>query len=153
MSKNDHAPGLVRASAEDRLALQDIESRLALATDAGRWDDFLACFVQGAEVDYGSLGMGPVEEIAELIRESQGRYQGTMNLVGTHCSSVETNRAKAETYVVSHHFRLEAEVSWDDQAGTHYFDEFARTPEGWRIARRVAQLRWFRSDASSSGWI
>ena len=153
MSMKKHAPGLIDESAEDRLALQDIESRLALATDAGKWDDFMGCFVQGAEVDYGSLGAGPIEEITELIRESQGRYQGTMNVVGTHCSRVEADRAKAETYVVSHHFRLEAGVSWDDQAGTHYLDEFARTPEGWRITRRVAQLRWFRSDASSSGWI
>ena len=36
--------------------LHRIQSDLALATDAGRWDDFVARFVAEAPVDYGSLG-------------------------------------------------------------------------------------------------
>ena len=84
------------------------------------------------------------------IEASQSRYQGTMNLVGTHRSRIEGDRATAETYVVSHHFRVEDGRSWDDQAGTRYVDELVRTPEGWRITRRTARLLWFRSDASAS---
>lgn len=153
MPARDDARRGARATPADAIALQQIESALALATDAGRWSDFLACFVPGAQSDYGSLGSGPIEEIVASIRESQARYQGTMNLVGTHWSHVEADRARAETYVVSHHFRVEAEQSFDDQAGTHYLDDFTRTAEGWRIERRVAQLRWFRSDASATGWL
>lgn len=153
MSTRRHDPNTPDSLTADQIALQQIESRLALATDAGRWTDFLDCFVPAAEADYGALGSGPIDQIVALIRESQARYQGTMNVVGTHWSSVEDDRARAETYVVSHHFRSDADRSWDDQAGTHYLDEFARMPEGWRITRRIAQLRWFRSDASSSGWI
>lgn len=145
--------GVTRMPAEDRLALQEIESRLALATDAGRWDDFLACFVAGAEADYGTLGRAAIEQIVESIQESQAGYQGTMNLVGTHVATIDGDRAQAETYVVSHHFRSDEGQSWDDQAGTHYFDEFTFTPDGWRIARRTAKLRWFRSDASATGWL
>jgi len=153
MSTRDHEWDASGASIADFLALREIESRLALDTDAGRWDEFLDWFVPEAEADYGTLGKGPIEQIVDSIRESQARYQGTMNVVGTHRSSVESDRAEAETYVVSHHFRSDGEQSWDDQAGTHYFDEFVRTLEGWRISRRIAQLRWFRSDASSSGWL
>ncbi|GEM_PF-2432304 len=153
MSSRDHDASTNHVLAADLLALQQIESRLALATDAGRWDDFLACFVPEAEADYGALGAGPIEQIVASIRESQARYQGTMNLVGTHWARVEADRAMAETYVVSHHFRSDADQSWDDQAGTHYLDEFARAPAGWRIVRREAKLRWFRSDACSSGWL
>jgi len=153
MSEREEQAGVARATAADRIALQDLQSVLALATDSGDWPAFLACFVPGAEVDYGGLGAGPIEELVERIQESQARYQGTMNVVGTHTAQVDGDRASARTYVVSHHFRVEAGQSWDDQAGTHYRDEFERTPEGWRIARRAADLRWFRSDASASGWI
>ena len=153
MSSRDQETSASSALAGDLLALHHIESRIALATDAGEWSEFLECFVPGAEVDYGTLGTGRIEEIVPAIRESQARYRGTMNVVGTHWSSVDADRARAETYVVSHHFRSEAGEAWDDQAGTHYLDEFLRTPGGWRITRRVAQLRWFRSDASSSGWL
>ena len=153
MSQNDAEAGATGATTVDLIALQNLESKLALSTDAGNWTAFLGCFVAGAEVDYGALGAGPIEEIVGLIQESQSRYQGTMNVVGTHHAKLDRDRAYAETYVVSHHFRIEGGQSWDDQAGTHYLDDFVCTRDGWRVARRIAQLRWFRSDASSSGWI
>ena len=153
MSKQDDDAQSINLLAADRTTLQELQSTLALATDAGKWEEFLACFVPAAEANYGSLGVGPIEELIALIQESQLRYLGTMNLVGTHTARIEGDRASAETYVVSHHFRIDEGQSWDDQAGTHYLDDFERTCDGWRIARRVAYLRWFRSDASSSGWL
>jgi hypothetical protein len=137
----------------DLLLIQRIQSDLAFATDAGRWDDFLSCFVPEAQADYGSLGVGPIERLVGLIQESQGRYLGTMNLVGTHRASIDGARASAETYVLSHHFRVDEGRSWDDQAGTHYVDELTRTADGWRVSRRTAHLRWFRSIPSESGWL
>jgi hypothetical protein len=137
----------------DALALMGIESRIALATDAGRWLEFQELFVAGAEVDYGDLGAGPVEHVLELIQESQAGYEGTMNCVTTHHSRISGDSATAETYVVSHHFRHDQDQSWDDQAGTHYHDVFTRTAEGWKVNRRVAELRWFRSDATQPGWL
>ena len=133
--------------------LHRIQCDLAFATDAGRWDDFVGCFVAKALVDYGSLGAGEIEHIAESIRESQAQYQGTMNLVGTHSARVDGDRALAETYVVSHHFRADDNQSWDDQAGTHYVDRFVRVSEGWRICERTANLRWFKSVPAESGWL
>ena len=135
------------------LELQRLQSNLALATDAGRWADFLACFMPDADVDYGSLGVGPIERIVESIRESQARYLGTMNIVGTHRADVEGERAKADTYVVSHHFRTDDGQAWDDQAGTYYVDQLVRTAQGWRIDRRTAHLRWFKSVPSETGWL
>ena len=137
----------------DLSELRGIQSDLALATDAGRWDDFVGCFVSGALVDYGSLGSGPVERIVESIRESQSNYQGTMNIVGTHSAQVDGDRAVAETYVVSHHFRADGNQSWDDQAGTHYVDRLVRCSEGWRISERTAHLRWIMSVLSETGWL
>lgn len=137
----------------DRLALADLVACLAFATDAGDWSAFVGCFVAGAGVDYGSLGAGPVEEIVQHLQQSQSQYLGTMNLVGTHRATLNGDQAHAETYVVSHHFRQESDASWDDEAGTLYRDEFLRTAEGWRIARRVAELRWFKSDPCAGGWI
>lgn len=139
--------------ASDRLALADLVACLAFATDAGDWSTFVGCFVPGAGVDYGSLGAGPVEEIVQHLQESQAQYLGTMNVVGTHRATLDGDRAHAETYVVSHHFRREGDSSFDDEAGTLYRDEFLRTGEGWRIARRVAELRWFKSDPCGGGWI
>lgn len=137
----------------DRLAISDLQHTIALATDQATWPTFLACFVAGAHADYGDLGAGPVESLVERIRESQARYQGTMNVVGTHTVSIDGDRAVAETYVVSHHFRSDSGQSWDDQAGTHYRDELERTPAGWRIVARAASLRWFRSDEIAPGWL
>ncbi len=137
----------------DLLALQRIQSDLAFATDAGHWDKFLACFIPEARADYGSLGEGPIEQLVRQIQESQARYQGTMNLVGTHRASIEGDRASAETYVASHHFRVDAHQSWDDQAGTHYVDRLVRVSDEWRISERTAQLRWFRSVPAETGWL
>jgi hypothetical protein len=146
-------PQDLSSSTADRLAIQAIAHRLALATDEGEWTKFLACFVPDATADYGTLGDGPIEQLANAIRESQARYQGTMNVVGTHAARIEGDRAQAKTYVVSHHFRSEGDQSWDDEAGTQYVDDLVRTAEGWRIERRIAKLLWFRSLASASGWI
>ena len=137
----------------DRLAIADLQHSIALATDHGAWPTFLACFVPGAHADYGDLGAGPIESLVERIRESQARYQGTMNVVGTHTARVDGDHASAETYVVSHHFRSESGQSSDDQAGTRYRDELARTPGGWRIVSRVASLRWYRSEPVAPGWL
>ena len=136
----------------DLQTLQQIESRLALATDAGDWAGFRACFTADAQADYGALGAGAIEEILAAIQTSQARYAGTMNVVGTHVARVDGDRGHAETYVVSHHFRSADGESWDDQAGTHYLDEFVRGPKGWQIARREARLLWFRSDLVIGGW-
>lgn len=151
MSKSNEASPDSRVA--DRLAISDLQHTIALATDQATWPTFLACFVAGAHADYGDLGAGPVESLVERIRESQARYQGTMNVVGTHTVSIDGDRAVAETYVVSHHFRSDSGQSWDDQAGTHYRDELERTPAGWRIVARAASLRWFRSDEIAPGWL
>jgi hypothetical protein len=145
--------GATSAQADDLLAIRALASRIALATDSADWPAFEACFVPGAHADYGDLGVGPIEQLAAAIRESQARYLGTMNLVGTHHATVSGERARSETYVVSHHFRRDEGQSFDDQAGTRYSDELVRMPEGWKIARRVARLQWFRSDPVEGGWI
>jgi hypothetical protein len=132
----------------DLLALRALHDRIALATDSGDWDAFRDCFVPEAHADYGELGIGAIEQILDAIRESQSRYAGTLNVVGTHRAVVSGDGATADTYVVSHHFRHAEGTAIDDEAGTHYADELVRTKEGWKISRRVARVRFFRSTAT-----
>jgi len=129
----------------DLLALRSLHDRIALATDSGDWDAFRGCFVPEAHADYGELGVGAIEQIVDAIRESQAQYAGTLNVVGTHHAVVSGDGATADTYVVSHHFRHAEGASIDDEAGTHYADELVRTDEGWKISRRIARVRFFRS--------
>ena len=126
---------------------------IALATDAGGWPDFLACFTEDATADYGSLASGGVHEVAAAIRESQSRYQGTMNCVTSHLVQDDPAGPTGQTYVVSHHFRSEEGQAWDDCAGTLYRDRFVQTPGGWKIAERVATVLWFRQDPIQGGWL
>jgi hypothetical protein len=129
----------------DLLALRALYDQIALATDSGDWEAFRHCFIPEAHADYGDLGVGAIEQIVGAIRESQAQYAGTMNVVGTHRAVVTGDGATADTYVVSHHFRQAEGTAIDDEAGTHYADELVRTNEGWKISRRVARVRFFRS--------
>ena len=151
----------VRASvrASDLSEIRRLEDRLAFATDAGDWQAFLECFEADATGDYGALGSGPIAGIVDAIAESQGRYLGTMNFVGTHDASWQGDRAVARTYVVSHHFRGEgrgeggAGVQADDHVGTCYADRFVKRSGVWKIAHREARVLWFRQDEVHGGWL
>ena len=69
MPKREENAGATGVTPAELMALHQVQSRLALSTDAGNWKEFLDCFVPAAEVDYGTLGVGPIEKIVGLIQE------------------------------------------------------------------------------------
>jgi len=137
----------------DLAEIRNVQDRLAFATDAGDWQTFLACFVDGATGDYGALGSGPIGAIVDAIAESQGRYLGTMNFVGTHEADWNVDHALARTYVISHHFRAEGESQADDHVGTRYADRLVKQDGLWKVVHREARVLWFRQDVVHGGWI
>ncbi len=137
----------------DLAEIRHIENRLAFATDAGQWQAFLECFEDDATGDYGALGSGPIGGIVDSIAQSQERYLGTMNFVGTHDAEWDVDRALARTYVISHHFRTEGEAQADDHVGTSYTDRFVKRAGVWKIAHREARVLWFRQDEVRGGWV
>lgn len=154
MERGTHEAEDLPTSARAAQEIRSVLDTLALATDAGDWVGFRECFVDGATADYGDLGRGAIDGIVDAIRESQSRYLGTMNFVGTHHARSDGNGFVAETYVISHHFRRDGGTSWDDHVGTHYVDRFVRGDAGWKIAHRVTRVVWFRQDeVTGAGWL
>jgi SnoaL-like protein len=136
--------------AADRVEIRDLLCRIAIATDQRDWSAFAGCFVAHAPADYGETSNGTIEEAVAVLAPMLGGYAHTMNFVGTHVATVDGDDASAETYVLSYH-RQAGATATDDIAGTRYLDQLQRTEAGWRIARRVAELVWFRpADAVSS---
>lgn len=127
----------------DRIEIRDLLSRIAIATDRRDWEAFAACFVPGAAADYGETSSGTIDDAVAVLGPMLQGYASTMNFVGTHRVDLDGDRGIAETYVLSYH-RREDDPASDDIAGTRYVDDVVRTPDGWRIGRRVAELLWFR---------
>ena len=84
-------------------------------------------------------------EISEAIK-GLSRYEVTMHLVGNHYVVLDGDRAKGETYCRACHIRPVEGDATDERENyvmnIRYLDEFVRSPEGWRIAKRELQLEF-----------
>jgi 3-phenylpropionate/cinnamic acid dioxygenase small subunit len=131
----------------DRLAIQDLVVRYAWAIDDKDWDALDAVFTRDAWIDYSAnpAGVaGHLPEIKEWLAASLAPFPMTQHLVTNIDARIDGDRATCRTMMYNpmgaatregplHHFFM----------GGRYDDELVRTPDGWRIAKRVETLLWF----------
>lgn len=132
--------------ARDRAEIEDLVARYLFAMDWNDFDAYAECFAEDGELDYA---MGVVRG-RESIRAEAKRFKDT---VGTIFVRPDGGPAKLRHVVGQMAIRIEADRAWntgfwfemadDGPEGAlkmgsfgHYEDELARTPEGWRFARR-----------------
>lgn len=134
----------------DRLALRALVDRYASAVDARDADAFADLFTPEAVLAvYERDGDDPVveyrghaalREVMNLLRS----YSATFHLMANHVCEIGPSGATGETYCMAHHL-TEAEAgagATDLVMYIRYRDAYARTPGGWRFARRDVLRQW-----------
>jgi len=136
------APQLSQKDISDRIQIQDLITRYALAIDTKDWALLDTCFVSGAHIDYTSTGgkTGPYSEIREWLKKVLSPFAVTVHHIGNITVELDGDCARARTYLWNPmgFQKADGELHWFT-VSAHYVDELIRTDDGWRIRQRVQE--------------
>jgi len=136
------APTLSLQEISDRMQIQDLLTRYALAIDTKDWALLDSCFVADAEIDYTSTGgrKGPYAEVRRWLEKTLERFAVTSHYLGNTGVELDGDRARARTYLWNPmgFQKADGELHWFT-VSAHYVDELVRANDGWRIQRRVQE--------------
>ena len=130
------------AEISDRIQIQDLLTRYALAIDTKDWALLDTCFTSGAALDYTSAGgeKGLYPQIRRWLEKVLSSFAVTAHHVGNFSVELDGDRARARTYLWNPMGFQQADGSLHWFAvSAHYVDELVRTGEGWRIQQRVQE--------------
>ena len=125
----------------DREDIIELINLYGLAMDTQRWDLFDRIFTEDVDADYGATShwtdrarfkadFGSFHEL----------FDATQHVMTNHLVTIDGDRAASHTYGAWRLIRHAAgdPPVWD---GTGYYDdEWRRTADGWRVARRVCRV-------------
>ena len=125
------------AEISDRLEIQQLVIDYATAIDQRRFDDLDAIFTPDAYIDYRAMGGidGTFTAVKAWLAEVLPNFPAYYHLVGNFDIRVAGDTASGRTMCFN-------PMKFDDGpkimlCALWYDDEFIRTPEGWRMTRRV----------------
>ena len=122
----------------DRLEIQQLLIDYSTAIDQRRFDDLDRVFTPDAYIDYRVMG-----GIDGSVSRGEGLAgPGAAELSGVRPHARQLRRADKWRYRVVADDLLQPDGAGGDEqqvmfCGLWYDDEFVRTPEGWRMTRRV----------------
>lgn len=125
----------------DRLEIQDLLVDYCYAVDTHRWDDLDDIFTTDAELDFTATGgeRGDLKSIKGFFDKALNLFVGHQHLVATSKIEVDGDTATGRTIC---HNPMWLNVDGAEKilyVGLWYHDTFVRTPDGWRISRRVQE--------------
>jgi hypothetical protein len=126
----------------DRIEIQDLLVRYTVAIDRKDWKLLDTCFTPDAQVDYTSTGgsKGAYPEVRRWLEKALAPFKVTVHYISNSTVELAGDRARARTYVINPMGFPKPDGSLHlFTVGGYYNDELVRTPEGWRIARRVEE--------------
>lgn len=136
------APHFSLQEVSDRMEIQDLLTRYALAIDTKDWTLLDACFVANAELDYTATGgrKGPYPELRKWLEEALSPFAVTVHYIGNASVELDGDRARARTYLWNPmgFQKADGELHWFT-VSAHYVDELTRTGDGWRIQKRAQE--------------
>lgn len=136
---------------DDRSAVIETVIRYATALDARDFALLDEVFTADVTCD---LGAGPIEG-REALRSALGRMLGgrgpSQHLLGNHVVEIEADAARCTSQVRAFAAGAGAAAGRTYELFGEYRDELERTPDGWRIARRVMRVRHERGDRAVLG--
>ncbi|HET9877527.1 MAG TPA: nuclear transport factor 2 family protein [Mycobacterium sp.] len=132
-------PSLTEIS--DRVEIQQLLADYSTAIDLRRFDDLDAVFTPDAYIDYRAMGGidGRYPQVKAWLKEVLPNFANYAHMLGLPSIRVEHDTATARTFCFN-------PMVFGPQGsgkpttmllGLWYDDEFVRTPEGWRMSRRV----------------
>ena len=122
----------------DRLEIEALLVRYTRAIDTGAWDGLDEVFTPDAEIDYTATGgiAASYPEVKAWLAEILPNFPAYQHLLGNFDVRVDGDTAKSRTMCFNP-MVFNEEKKQVMLVGIWYEDEFVRTSDGWRIARRV----------------
>jgi hypothetical protein len=130
------------AEISDRLEIQQLLVDYSTAIDQRRFDDLDNVFTPDAYIDYRDLGGidGQFPEVKKWLSEVLPTFPVYAHMLGNFSVRVDGDTASARVICFNPMVLPSDPAKKQDQVlfcGLWYDDEFVRTPEGWRMTRRV----------------
>lgn len=122
---------------DDIVAIYQLYHLYGHIHDADQWDRMNEIFADDVEFDVSAFGAGSFKGIEALKK----MYSGRTHPASTNVSNVYAYEENGEVRVMAKSMSPgpEGEFQCAD-----YFDTLARTPKGWRVAKRRIQPRSFQ---------
>lgn len=129
------------AEISDRLEIQQLLVDYSSAIDQRRFDDLDHVFTADAYIDYRPMGGidGRYPQVKAWLAEVLPNFPAYAHLIGNFDIRLDGDTASSRTLCLNP-MLLGADAAGEQQllfCGLWYDDEFVRTPDGWRMARRV----------------
>ena len=132
----------------DRFEIQDLVFHYADLIDSKRFEELRATvFTEDAHIDYGVFGgsVGDVDTTIEFLNAavSDELFPNSQHLNANVQVTLDGDSASGRVMCFN-----PMEMAMPDGGtqtyfiGLWYVDEYRRTPEGWRISRRVEEKSW-----------
>ncbi len=130
------------AEISDRLEIQQLLVDYSTAIDQRRFDDLDKVFTPDAYIDYRALGGidGRYPEVKKWLSEVLPNFPVYAHMLGNFAVRVDGDTASSRVICFNPMVLGGDSAANTDQVlfcGLWYDDEFVRTPEGWRMTRRV----------------
>ncbi len=122
----------------DRMEIQQLLVDYSTAIDQRRFDDLDAVFTPEAYIDYRAMGGidGQYPEVKVWLAEVLPNFPAYSHMVGNFDIRISGDTATSRT-ILFNPMVLDAEKKQIMFCGLWYDDELIRTPDGWRLTRRV----------------
>jgi 3-phenylpropionate/cinnamic acid dioxygenase small subunit len=131
----------------DRAEIHDVIVRYGWAIDTKDWALLDECFLPDAYLDYtsnpgGKAGAYPV--VRAWLEKVMAAFPVTQHLMANVDVRLDGDRATCRTMVTNPQGAATREGPLHFfYVGARYDDDFVRTPDGWKIAKRVETTLWF----------
>ena len=136
---------MVSLSAEevgDRIEIQDLLVRYTEAIDTKDWNLLDQCFLPDADLDYTTSGgiAGAYPEVRAWLAKALAMFPKTIHAISNSTIKLSGDRATGRTLVNNPMVLPKGEGgAFVFTVFAYYIDDFVRTAEGWRIAKRFEQ--------------
>jgi hypothetical protein len=122
----------------DRFEIQQLLIDYSTAIDKRRFDDLDRVFTPDAYIDYRAMGGidGSFPEVKAWLAQVLPNFPAYAHMLGNFDVRIDGDAASSRT-ICFNPMVLGGEKNQILYCGLWYEDEFIRTPEGWRMSRRV----------------
>jgi hypothetical protein len=126
------------AEISDRFEIHQLLVDYSTAIDQRRFDDLDRVFTEDAYIDYRAMGGidGRFPEVKVWLAQVLPNFPAYAHMLGNFDVRIDGDTASSRT-ILFNPMVLGGEKNQILFCGLWYEDEFIRTPEGWRMSRRV----------------
>jgi len=125
----------------DRFEIQQLLIDYSTAIDSRRFDDLDQVFTADAYIDYRAMGGidGRFPDVKAWLADTLPKiFRTHAHMLGNFDVRISGDTASSRTFCFNP-MVFEGDTNQVMFCGLWYVDEFARTPEGWRMTRRVEE--------------